>query len=82
MFSNCGGNAAEDEPRKLAYMQRRFIWFSREPVMATVRIAMIANTLMLGMLCLAMILTARRLRGGQTRLADAFFPLVYLHLGH
>jgi hypothetical protein len=46
------------------------------------RIAMIANTLMLSILCLAMILTARRLRGGQTRLADAFFPLVLLHLGH
>ena len=28
MFSNCGGNAAEDEPRKLAYIPRRFIWFS------------------------------------------------------
>jgi len=24
MFSNSGGNAAEDEPRKLAYIQRRF----------------------------------------------------------
>jgi hypothetical protein len=47
-----------------------------------VRIAMIANTLMLSILCLAMILMARRLRGGQTRLADAFFPLVLLHLGH
>jgi hypothetical protein len=47
-----------------------------------VRTAMIANTLMLSILCLAMILMARRLRGGQTRLADAFFPLVLLHLGH
>ena len=37
---------------------------------------------MLAGLCLAMILTARRLRGGQTRLADAFFPLVLLHPGH
>lgn len=46
------------------------------------RIGMIANTLTLGGLCLAMILMARRLRGGQTRLADAFFPLVFLHLGH
>jgi hypothetical protein len=46
------------------------------------RIGMIANTLMLGGLSLAMILTARRLRGGQTRLADAFFPLAFLHLGH
>ena len=46
------------------------------------RIGMIVNSLMLGGLCLAMILMARRLRGGQTRLADAFFPLVLLHLGH
>jgi hypothetical protein len=37
---------------------------------------------MLGALSLAMILTARRLRGGRTRLADAFFPLALLHLGH
>ena len=43
---------------------------------------MIVNTLILSMLCLIMILMARRLRGGQTRLADAFFPLVLLHLGH
>jgi hypothetical protein len=46
------------------------------------RIGMIANTLMLSGLCLGMIVTARRLRGGQTRLADAFFPLVLIHLGH
>src|SRR5438309_3316190 len=46
------------------------------------RIGMVANTLMLAGLCLAMILTARRIRGGQTRLADAFFPLALLHLGH
>jgi hypothetical protein len=46
------------------------------------RIGMIANTLMLAGLCLAMILIARRLRGGQTLLADAFFPLALLHLGH
>jgi hypothetical protein len=46
------------------------------------RIGMIANTLMLAGLCLAMILTARRIRGGQTRLADTFFPLALLHLGH
>ena len=42
------------------------------------RIGMIANILMLGGLCLAMILMARRLRGGQTRLADGFFPLLLL----
>jgi hypothetical protein len=46
------------------------------------RIGMIANTLMLAGLSLAMILTARRLRGGRTQLADAFFPLALLHLGH
>ncbi|MBV9480026.1 MAG: hypothetical protein JO249_04630 [Acidobacteria bacterium] len=46
------------------------------------RIGMIANAVALGGLCLATILIARRLRGGQTRLADVFFPLVFLHLGH
>jgi hypothetical protein len=45
------------------------------------RIGMIANTLILGGLSLAMILTARHLRG-RTQLADAFFPLALLHLGH
>src|SRR5260370_20693443 len=43
---------------------------------------MIANTLTVAALCLAMILSVRRRRGGQTRLADAFFPRVLLHLGH
>jgi hypothetical protein len=46
------------------------------------RIGMIADVLGLGFLCLAMTLIARRIRGGQTSLADAFFPLVLLHLGH
>jgi hypothetical protein len=46
------------------------------------RIGMVANLLMLAGLCLAMILTARHLRKGQTRLADAFFPLVLLNLGY
>ena len=46
------------------------------------RIGMIANAVALGGLCLAMILIARRLRGGQTRLADVFFPLILLHFGH
>ena len=46
------------------------------------RVGMFADTLMLAGLCLAMILTARRLRGGRTRPADAFFPLVLLHIGH
>ena len=46
------------------------------------RIGMVANTLMLGGLCLIMIFTARQVRGGQTRWSDAFFPLALLHLGH
>jgi hypothetical protein len=46
------------------------------------RIGMFANILLLAGLSLAMILTARRLRGGQTKLADGFFPLALLHLGH
>src|SRR5260370_30956828 len=46
------------------------------------RIGMIANTLMLGGLSLAMILTARRLRGGATRRADAVFPMPRLHFPH
>jgi hypothetical protein len=46
------------------------------------RVGMLANTLMISGLCLMMILTARRLRGGQTQLADIFFPLVLLHLGN
>jgi hypothetical protein len=46
------------------------------------RIGMFTNILLLAGLCLAMILTARRLRGGQTKLADGFFPLALLHLGH
>lgn len=36
------------------------------------RIGMIANISMLAVLCLAMILMARRLRGGETRLSDVF----------
>jgi hypothetical protein len=44
------------------------------------RSGIIANALMLSGLCLAMILVARRLRGSQTRLADAFFPLTLLLL--
>src|SRR5258708_2618059 len=45
------------------------------------RIGMIANTLMLGGLSLASILTARRLLGGRTRLSDACFPLACLLAG-
>jgi hypothetical protein len=46
------------------------------------RIGMFANVLMLGGLCLAMLLMAWRLHRAETRLADVFFPLVLLHLGH
>jgi hypothetical protein len=46
------------------------------------RIGMIVNTLMIAGVCFGMIITARRLRGGQTRPADAFFPLVLIRLGH
>ena len=45
------------------------------------RIGRISNAITLGGLSLAMILTAAHLRG-QTRLADAFFPLALLHLGN
>jgi hypothetical protein len=46
-----------------------------------VRAGMVVNAVILGGLALALIMTARRLRG-QTRLADAFFPIVLLHLGN
>ena len=46
------------------------------------RIGMFANIIMLSGICLAMIFTARSARGGVTRMADAFFPLLLLHLGH
>jgi hypothetical protein len=45
------------------------------------RIRMIANAVTLGGLSLALIITARNLRG-QTHPADAFFPLVVLNLGY
>ena len=46
------------------------------------RIGMIADVVALGAICIFMLLMARHLRGGKTRLADAFFPLTLLHLGH
>jgi hypothetical protein len=46
------------------------------------RIGMIADVLALGGISLVMISMARYLRGGETRLADVFFPLALLHLGH
>lgn len=45
------------------------------------RAGMYGNVLLLGVLALALILAARRLRG-RTSYADAFFPLALLHLGH
>lgn len=46
------------------------------------RAGMVANILVLGGLGLALAWLARRLRGGDSRPQDAFFPLALLHLGH
>ena len=46
------------------------------------RVGMFFNIITLGVLSAAMIAVARHLRDGRTRSADAFFPLVLLHLGH
>lgn len=46
------------------------------------RWTMVFDTLAVGAVAAAMILLARRLRGGRTSLADAFFPLLLLHLGN
>jgi hypothetical protein len=46
------------------------------------RAGMFFNIFSLGALSFAMIRVARHLRGGRTSVADAFFPLVLLHLGH
>jgi hypothetical protein len=46
------------------------------------RWTMVFDTLAVGAVAAAMMLVARRLRGGRTSLADAFFPLLLLHLGH
>jgi hypothetical protein len=46
------------------------------------RIGMLADVLALGGICLVMLVMARHVRGGETRLADVFFPLALLHLGH
>jgi hypothetical protein len=45
------------------------------------RAGMVLNVVSLAALAAAMIFTARHLRGGETRLSDAFFPLALLHLG-
>jgi hypothetical protein len=46
------------------------------------RWTMVFDTLALAAVAAAMILAARALRGGRTSVADAFFPLLLLHLGH
>jgi hypothetical protein len=45
------------------------------------RSTMVFDTLILAAVAAGMIVAARRLRGGRTSLADAFFPLLLLHLG-
>jgi hypothetical protein len=45
------------------------------------RSTMVFDTLILAAVAAGMIAAARRLRGGRTSLADAFFPLLLLHLG-
>ncbi|HET9039208.1 MAG TPA: hypothetical protein VFN40_03505 [Gemmatimonadales bacterium] len=46
------------------------------------RSTMVFDALAIAAAAAAMILVARRLRGGRTSLADAFFPLLLLHLGN
>ena len=46
------------------------------------RIGMLFNVFSLGAISFAMILVARKLRGGRTSFADAFFPIALLHLGN
>jgi len=45
------------------------------------RSTMVFDTLILAAVAAGMIVSARRLRGGRASLADAFFPLLLLHLG-
>lgn len=49
---------------------------------ADFRATMVFDTLILAAMAAAMILVARALRNGHTRLADAFFPLLLLQLGN
>src|SRR5690606_20336213 len=46
------------------------------------RAGMVFNILAIGAVAGAMVLAAQRLRGGRTRLTDAFFPIALLHLCH
>ena len=46
------------------------------------RVGMGLNIVLLAVLAAALMLLARKIRGGQTRYADAFFPVGLLHLGN
>jgi hypothetical protein len=46
------------------------------------RIGMLFNVISLGVISLAMILVARKLRSDRTSFTDAFFPIALLHLGN
>ncbi len=46
------------------------------------RVGMVFNALVLSALSAALIVTARRVRGGRTSLLDAVFPLALMHIGH
>ena len=46
------------------------------------RAGMVLNVSVMAAVALGMMLVARGLRGGVTSYADAFFPLMFLHLGH
>ena len=46
------------------------------------RIGMVFNVVTLGAISFAVILVARHMRGGRTSFADAFFPIILLHLGN
>ena len=46
------------------------------------RAGMVYNVLVLAALSAVLMAAARHLRSGQSRYADAFFPLLFLHLGH
>jgi hypothetical protein len=49
---------------------------------ANFRAGMLCNIALLALVSAAMILAARRVRGGRSRYTDAFFPLAALHVGH
>jgi len=46
------------------------------------RACMLFNILLLAVISGGMLRAARRLRGGRSRLTDAFFPLAFLHMGN